>query len=184
LATGIGALIAGSANKVMPVMTPNNDFNAKRVMILPPQLPSRGQISVPTGLRVPETSPAPDARSEKKNGPETTNRRGSGVDSPNRHPNADRRTHTRAVPHRPDILPQRRPGAALQRPAGEPPRSRKRWEPAPRRPQAVLPGARPQRSLKSAASAGAANTRAVAAPRLMGIFLVFQRWLNGAFSDL
>jgi hypothetical protein len=40
LGPAMGALIAGSANNVMPVMTPNNDFNAKlvnvRVMMMRP----------------------------------------------------------------------------------------------------------------------------------------------------
>jgi hypothetical protein len=40
LGPAIGALIAGSANSVMPVMTPNKDFNAKlvnvRVMMMRP----------------------------------------------------------------------------------------------------------------------------------------------------
>jgi hypothetical protein len=40
LGPAIGALIAGRANSVTPVMTPNNDFNAKlvnvRVMMMRP----------------------------------------------------------------------------------------------------------------------------------------------------
>ena len=43
LGPAIGALIAGSANSVTPVMTPNNDFNAKlvnvRVMTMRPLVP-------------------------------------------------------------------------------------------------------------------------------------------------
>jgi hypothetical protein len=42
LVPAMGALIAGSVNSVRPVMTPNNDFNAKlvhvRVMICVPQV--------------------------------------------------------------------------------------------------------------------------------------------------
>ena len=33
LGPAMGALIAGSVNSVMPVMTPNNDFNAKLVNV-------------------------------------------------------------------------------------------------------------------------------------------------------
>jgi hypothetical protein len=74
---------------------------------------------------------------------ETTNPRGSDADNPTRHANPDRRTHTRAVPHRPDT-PQPPPGVALEPQVDEQQRSRKRRDPAPRRPQAVLPGARPR----------------------------------------
>src|SRR6478672_4212316 len=75
--------------------------------------------------------------------PETTNRRGSDADKPTRHANPDRRTHTHAVPHRPDI-PQPPPGVAQEPQVGVLRGSRKRREPAPGRPQAVLPGARPR----------------------------------------
>jgi hypothetical protein len=57
LGPAIGALMAGSANNVMPVTTPNNDFNAKpvnvRVMMCVLRLPSRRQINEATALRVP-----------------------------------------------------------------------------------------------------------------------------------
>jgi hypothetical protein len=37
----------------MPVMTPTNDFNARRVMTLPPPICPRGQINERTAVRVP-----------------------------------------------------------------------------------------------------------------------------------
>jgi hypothetical protein len=61
LGPAMGALIAGSANSVMPMMTPNNDFNAKlvnvRVMMMRPLVAyaSRGQINDATASRVPST---------------------------------------------------------------------------------------------------------------------------------
>jgi hypothetical protein len=78
-----------------------------------------------------------------------TNGRRSNVDGPIRRPirraNPDGRTrtqavlHTRAVPHRQDI-PRPPLAAARQQQAGEPRRSRQRWEPTPRRRQAAQDG--------------------------------------------
>ena len=54
LGPAIGALIAGSANNVMPAMTPKNDFNAKsvnvRLMMLRPQFAKSRTVNEPMAL--------------------------------------------------------------------------------------------------------------------------------------